>query len=389
MPTIVLSRSLTFPHRSLVNPEQMIQFRRGDPVEVSEPDYNWLLARGGFRDPEQQLDFMLPRDLFRAPSGTTVPVFRDSGLGDVLMATIPLRDLAAAWPHLRFNYCTNSRYLPMLRDVAAFANPMPACQLRGRFPYAIDLRGYSESHGREKHYRIDVFAKYLLNGRHPSSYRFPLYRRPEEAERGAARIGKDGRPAIGIVAGCDLPYRDWPLDYQERLAQIAYQAGWKPVWLHSRRLESQQMAAVGCANLTGQTSCQQLLEVIQGLDTLVGPDTGTIYLGEALEVRTIALYTTIPPEARLQNFQWVRAMYAALPCAPCFHNKCELEDPKPCAVAISPEAVWAEAQFMSQRQPPWPLRSPFEPLRVAVPASRVLPQQPLRPLRRPVRFALA
>jgi ADP-heptose:LPS heptosyltransferase len=383
MPRLLLARALTYLHRSHADPSRIFHFRRGVALEVPWVDYDFLSARGGFVDPDREIDFCQPRALHAAPPGTEVPVVRTGGLGDVLMVTIGLRELARRQPKLRISYATNRLYLPALRDMDFLARVVALEDLHGRFPYGIDLRGYSERFGNERHYRIDVFAKYLAGGP-PADYRYPLRPRPEEAARGYELLGADG-PWLGIVhRAAGQPVRSWPDPHQGELARLAARAGWRTVLLSNAGADlSPAMLEAGTLNLAGRTTVADLMCVLQALDVLVTPDTGTLHLGEALGVKTLALMSTVDTDARLRHYRFTRSMWAGLPCSPCYHQVCELPWPKPCMSAISPATVWREVEWMDAHEPPWPLAVEFNPLPVQFPR-----RPPLNQVARPARAEL-
>jgi hypothetical protein len=331
------------------------------------------------------MDYVAPRSLKNAPHGTEVPIIRGGGMGDVLMLTIPLRDLARERPGLRFIYATSRAYVPLLRDCDFLAGRTALEDLRGRFPYAIDMRGYSERNGNEKQYRIDVYSNYLVS-RPPSSYTYPLYKREEERERGFNIIGgDDGRPILGINLRASMSCRDWPRHYQGELAQLAAAKGWRTVLLDGARSALPPgMEGAGTLNLTGKLDIQTLMCVLQALDVLVSPDTGTTHLAEALNVRTVALFSSIEPDVRLRHYKWMRALWAGLPCSPCYHQNCDWEDPKPCTLAISPAAVMREVEYVAEHNPPWELEPAFEVRPVNYPfrqpLKRMLPKHRPEPL---------
>jgi ADP-heptose:LPS heptosyltransferase len=363
LPRIVLSRALSYQHASIDRPGTVIAFRRGEPREVGDADYDFLLSRGTFTDPEFELNVVHPRQLRMAGPGTEIPILRTGGMGDVLMASIAVREFALARPDLRPIYATSEHYLPLVRDLPMWGvRTVKLSGLRGRHQFAIDLRGYAERDRREEEFRVDVFSSYLV-GRPPRDYGFPFVPTAADRAAGLSILGDpaSSRPWLGIVVAASMGSRSWPADYSERLGRLALDAGWGVAILHHAPVPFVALEERGAVNLTGRTSIADLVRVVQALRVLVAPDTGTMHLGEAVRVRTVALMTTVEPDARLRRYRWTRALWAGLPCSPCYHNCCEWPDPKPCALAISPETAWAEALRMDAAEPPWPVEASFEP----------------------------
>jgi ADP-heptose:LPS heptosyltransferase len=379
---LVLARALSYVHRSVADPSKVIHFRRGIAVgNLSPQDYEFLSTKGGFVDPDREIDWTTPRALRAAPPGTVVPIVRTMGLGDVLMLTIALRELAQVYPRLRFIYATGQPYLAALRDLDFLDAVVPVESLLGHYPYGIEMRGFSERNGNERKFRIDCYAEHLL-GRKPLDYSYPLKRRDEERARGRALAEEPevgGRPVLGIVARASQGNRSWPFRSQGELALKASREGWKPVLIDVARLEPDgNFLASGGVNLTGKLDMHALMALVQGCDVVVSPDTGVLHLAEALSTRTVAIMSTVDPDARLRHYRWTRSLWASLPCSPCYHSACNLPDPKPCTRAISVEAVWREVLFMAERNPPWPLDAEFTPIPVDFPRRAPLKDVRLR-----------
>lgn len=352
MPQIVLARSLTYLHHGTT-------FYRGRPQEVTEGDYLFLLTQG-FIDPTQELEIIHPSRLARAPAGTEVPVIRTGGLGDVLMVLPGLRDLATLYPKLRFTYATSAHFVPVMRDCTFLYRAAPLGSLTGRYQWVIDLRGYSERNDRERFDRISVFAKYLLNGLDPSDWSYPLYPTREEILQGKLLTGalEHGRPTVGIVCGSHSQggMRNWPIRYVEQMAELVYDHGMRPVLIDDKPVALTPRLSAACARpLAGHLSMPAFFNVMASLDYCVTPDTGALHLAEALGVRTVGYFTSIPPEARAVHYRYVRTLYAGVHCAPCYHSPtCGMPPGETlCAKEVTPKQAWAEIEWMAANPPPY------------------------------------
>lgn len=358
MPEIVLRRSLTFQHNGRY-------FRRGEPQVVPNGDYLFLLSQG-FEDPHHELQVIHPGRLPRTPAGTEVPVIRTGGLGDVLMVLPGLRALAERYPALKFTYATSHEFVPLMRDADFLHRCVPLSDLHGRYQWAIDLRGYSEREGRERYDRIAVFAKYLLNGGTCTDWSYPMQPRADEVLTGRSLTGQleHGRPVVGVVVGSHSQsgMRNWPLHYVEQLCEHAFDHGMRAVIIDDRgHPMTPRLAAAGVRILAGHLTVPALMAVVASLDYLVTPDTGVVHLAEALGVRTVGYFTSVPPAARAVHYRHVRTLYAAVPCAPCYHAPTCGAPPGQtlCATEIKPARVWQEIEWMSRNAPPYDYRAPL------------------------------
>jgi hypothetical protein len=75
----------------------------------------------------------------------------------------------------------------------------------------------------------------------------------------------------------------------------------------------------------------------------------------------VGYFTTVPPEARAAKYSHTRCLYAGVPCAPCYHAPtCGLPSGKTlCALAVTPERVWEEVEWVMANDPPYHFKAPF------------------------------
>lgn len=361
MPRIVLTRAMTHMHATHYG--RVHKFRRGVITEVDENTYNLLMRKGGFADPDQRIDLVHPKILKGVPPGSKVPIFRDIGLGDVLIVSIPVWELQRRYPKLRIIYGVHSKMAPLFNDTNGIHAVKPIGDVRGTFRYGMDLRGYAERSMRSRGIdRVDLYCNYLLGGP-PSSYEYPLKPQPGWAEKGREISGAgDGRPTVGLVLKASMSNRSWNNDYLERFTRLALAGGWRVVLLHNRPTVPGWLDHPFVVNLTTKLDVEELKWVVSAMDAVVSPDTGTLHLSEALRRPTVAIMTTVPPELRLSHYTHTRAVYPAgkLKCLGCIHTpRCGVADNqmKPCARASTPELVWDQVEFMHENDPPYQVYS--------------------------------
>lgn len=356
MATLVLRNSLTLKYKGMT-------LRRGVPIEVQDTDdYHALLALG-CRNPNQDLTDVHPTQLKLAPAGTEVPVIRTGGLGDVLMVLPGLRDLAARFPRLRFLFVTHQTFFPLLRDVDFVHRTATVESIQGKWKWVIDLRGLVERHGKEREYRVDSFSRYM-NRAPATSSDYPLRVRDEDIARGVGITKGGASPllVLGVGSISQNGMRDWPAAYNDRLVQLASRAGWRVAIVDPKpRQLSPTMETARVLNLTGRLSIPDLIAVLAVADVVVAPDTGLLHLSEALDRPTVGYFTTVPPEARAARYSHTRALYAGVPCAPCYHAPtCGLSPGETkCALGVAPERVWQEIEWIATQDPPYHFRAPI------------------------------
>ena len=361
MPSLILTRAQTYSFGGF----SFVRGRRYD--NVPEGVYHGMIRRGIARDPDQQIDWVLPKMIKAARKGSRVPIVRDMGLGDVLMTSIPLRDFAQRMSHVRLVYAMDSRYVPIFEGLP-FAEVCSITDLRGKFQYGVDLRGYCERAHEARHQdRTDVFANYLLGGGRPSSYDFPIVVTEQDRVTGRrlARMSEGGsRPTVGLVMRASLANRSWGIDYLSRFEQLASREGWRVVLLDGKDRSNKDGGPWGMwfggevVDLTGKISLLELKQVTAAVDVILSPDTGTAHLAEAVRTRCVSYFTTVPPALRVSHYRWMRVLYpeGELKCLGCIHQpRCGQPDPKPCATLSTPQMAWDEVQWIHEATPPWPL----------------------------------
>lgn len=355
-------------------------FRRGLPVTVDEGTYHVLMRQGSFRDPDQDIDFTLPVKLRGLPPSTEVPVIRDVGMGDVLIVSIPLRELATQRPELKLTYAVAAPYVPLFRDCSFLNRVVSIAELHGRWPYGVDLRGYAErARGATSENRTEIYMRYLCGHAEVANPEYPLYPRPAEVERGRMLARAGERPFIVHAVQASVGNRSWPVFHVEQLAEIARDHGWHTVLVDPRPWPTTpRLAAAGVTNLCGATRVEDLMCLVAAADVVVSPDTGVAHLGEAMKTKTVAYFTTVPPVQRLKHYRWTRALWPReLDCVGCIHTPtCGQPDPKPCARAITAADVWDEVMFVHRHTPPWPLEAARNWTRGGTRPSKWLPVRP-------------
>jgi hypothetical protein len=405
MPELILNRTLSYVHASKDNPGEKIVFRRGIAQPVGPKDFEWLIGTGLFLDPRFNVKLArsggqsVPDQLRGLTPGTAVAVHRAGGLGDMLLSMLGARELVLDFPELKVGFTTQTVWLPLLRDASFFAFRCSVDQLgdvgpqigaTGRTVFMINLQGLSETEHREQLDRSDLFCRHMT-GHGIRNYDYPIYRRREEEARGGDIIGRDERPVLGICPNSVSPDRSWPALYVDRLIELAAAAGWHTATFHHRLVDSTHaMKKCGTANTTGRLTAPDFLCAIQAVDVMVSPDTGTTHLCEALKIKCVSPFTTVEPAARLVGYKYVRALWAALPCSPCYHDPCRFHTdadflPRPCAKAIGPHTVWREVQMVHSSKPgSWALEAEFTPLPVVHPE-----REPVKPREKVIRLVAA
>ncbi|MDR2422438.1 MAG: glycosyltransferase family 9 protein [Deltaproteobacteria bacterium] len=105
-------------------------------------------------------------------------------------------------------------------------------------------------------------------------------------------------PAVGLILGSGHQRRRWPRERHRDLAQKLMESRSATVYLLGgpgeralgKALRNGLPPGPGLVDLVGQTDLYGLGRAIEGLDLLIGSDTGALHLGAALGVPSVGLY---------------------------------------------------------------------------------------------------
>jgi len=93
-----------------------------------------------------------------------------------------------------------------------------------------------------------------------------------------------------------------------------------------RAVSAEVKAALGPAalDLTGATDLSALIGILDRAVLAASNDSGVMHLAAALGRPTVAIFGSTSPVWSSARAPWVRALYAAYPCSPCFRRTCPI-----------------------------------------------------------------
>jgi heptosyltransferase-2 len=151
------------------------------------------------------------------------------------------------------------------------------------------------------------------------------------------------RPVIAMMPGAEYgPAKCWPLDNFTSLAARLSDAGYA-VWV----LGSQKDAAAGAriaagstaVNLCGQTSLEDVIDVLAACDQAVSNDSGLMHVAAAVGVHVHGIYGSSSPKFTPPLTKSHDIHEISLDCRPCFARECPLGHLE-CLKGIRPEQIF-------------------------------------------------
>jgi len=174
---------------------------------------------------------------------------------------------------------------------------------------------------------------------------------PEEVDRARttlARAGLTEQRYFVIAPGASYgPAKQWGPDRFGAVAREGIRRGLVPVLVGTEADRSAGEALRGIASdgsplldLIGGTTLGELIGILAGAEAVLSNDSGVMHVAAALRRPTVAIFGSTSPVWTSSSAPWVRNLYAAYPCSPCYRRTCPIG--YGCLRAIHPaEAVRA------------------------------------------------
>ena len=179
---------------------------------------------------------------------------------------------------------------------------------------------------------------------------------PEEVDRATATLGGaglEGRRYLVIAPGASYgPAKQWGPDRFGAVAREGIRRGLVPVLVGSAadRPAGDALRAIASdgaplLDLLGQTTLGELIGILAGAEAVLSNDSGVMHVAAALGRPTVAIFGSTSPVWTSSFSPWVRNLYAAYPCSPCYRRTCPIG--YGCLRAIHPaEAVRALEELL-------------------------------------------
>jgi heptosyltransferase-2 len=170
---------------------------------------------------------------------------------------------------------------------------------------------------------------------------------PEAQQASLARLGlRRDRRILALCPGAEYgPAKRWPEAHYAAVARAKLEQGWQ-VWLFGSAKDRpvteaiRQLAGDACANLAGQTSLEESVDLLACADAVVSNDSGLMHIAAAVDVPVIAVYGSTDPGYTPPYSDKARVVRLGLECSPCFKRECPLGH-LDCLVKLTPERVLA------------------------------------------------
>lgn len=237
---------------------------------------------------------------------------------------------------------------------------------RERIGYAAEGRGLlltcrvargepARNAPRTREYRLLARAAGIPVGDDPPR----LHAIPAERDGAAALLregGVDpGRYAVMAPGAAYGPAKRWAPERFARLARHWGEAHGLTSLLVGAAEDREAAAAVARAaggavrDWVGRTDLAALVGLLGGAAVVASNDSGVMHLAAALGCPTVAVFGSTSPVWTSAAAPWVRNLYAAYPCSPCFRRSCPIGYGCLRSVSVE-EAVLAGDRLLGERE---------------------------------------
>jgi ADP-heptose:LPS heptosyltransferase len=280
----------------------------------------------------------------------SIVIIRGGELGDVLMTTPIIRALRDKYPCTRILYVTRTPEAiagnPFVSSVLNWNTPSICVHHILSADRVIDYRGVIEAwHGPAIPHMAEIAGVTLEK----STPDFFVSEKDDLWAKDVMSINKvaDDRSLV-LQASANSPTRCWSWYNITQFAKSIAQGGWTVILLDKTRLD---LDIPGVVNLSGQTTIGQAAAIIKHSAMLVGPDSSFQHLAAALDVRSVGIFSVIPPGDRISTYPEAIGIAAKCECAPCYDqfNICEHEPKFDCMNSIQAEEVANAVEELSRR----------------------------------------
>lgn len=296
-----------------------------------------MLVKRGYCKPVTAAEFLAEK------ADARIAITRAGGMGDVLLTTPAVSELARQFPQAEITYRTSDyhrRVVERCPGVARVAGLGEAYDY-APFDFEADLSWYVERHELQHVHRIDLFGQAL--GVAVSDPQMHLWVSDEDRQRAGELLAParaKGKPLVGVQVVNPIFTRLPGPDKLRWIVTRLAQEGLYPVFLGAA--EDALWDRAGGLNLCGKLDLGSFFGVVEALDAVLVGDSGPLHVANALGKPTVALFGPVHPSVRVKGCPNCRTLTAneEVKCGPCNDQQLQrCAPPAPCLEAIPDDLI--------------------------------------------------
>jgi ADP-heptose:LPS heptosyltransferase len=256
------------------------------------------------------------------------------GIGDILMTTPALRHLKKMFPKTKITYAVDmhragSTYRDLISNAPFIDEIIDARYIdRAKYHAVCDISAVCirfESSGLPPVNRIDLFARAL--GIAHMGNKLPFYK-AETSERiwaeGLLKKYKDAGKKIVVLHTASFEgKRSWPAERNVELVKLG-DTNIVFVVFDFNSVYGDWAKFDNVVDMS-RTSVREMAAIIEQADLFVGPDSGPMHIAGATQTKSLVIFGSIPPEARINYYPTHSAIKLdGLSCLGCWYTACPI-----------------------------------------------------------------
>jgi ADP-heptose:LPS heptosyltransferase len=274
----------------------------------------------------------------RAGQARVCVIRKVGGIGDVLMVTPALRQLKKDFPKLHITYAidmhtTGSNIYHELMKNCPFVDELIDARYvdHGTYDATVDVSAVCLRFERQELpaiNRVDLFGRAM--GLRRISDRRSWYKVEDDERRWAAaqyaHYRSGGKKIVILHTASMEEKRCWPIEKYLELIRLAEQDH-LPVQFAVLDFNNKYSGWAQHSNVlnVSATTVRQMAALISEADLFIGPDSGPMHIAGALNTRSLVLFGSIPPLARINYYASHEAVtLSGLSCLGCWYKACPI-----------------------------------------------------------------
>lgn len=252
------------------------------------------------------------------------------GIGDVLMTMPAVRQIKQDFPMCDLTYACdmqstqNNIYYELIKNLSFIDHIIDGGSVNANdYDLYIDISAVClryEKEGLPSINRIDLFAKAI--GIKRLKNHLPPYK-IEQSEFNWAQEQYARYPDKRIVVlhtASNEDKRCWPIDKYIELIEKCKNLPIQFIILDYNNKKA-NWNYKNCSNYS-DVDLRKMAALISKAELFVGPDSGPMHLAGALKIKSIVLFGSVPPQARINYYSTHQAITADVNCLGCWYKQC-------------------------------------------------------------------
>lgn len=269
------------------------------------------------------------------PTGNICVIRSVGGIGDVLMITPGLRELKRRFPNCKLTFAIdrhtthNDIYYELIKNAPFIDECYDARYVdKRKYTKCIDISAVSipyEREGLPARNRIDIFANSL--GLVTMENRLPFYCvEPEEKAIAKSFINEHlgfAQPLVGIHTASNEDKRTWRVHQQVKFIKTFSAKASGAKFLIFDHHNMYDWSTLPNVVVTRNESLREMASLINEVDLFICPDSGPMHIAGALGKKSLTVFGSIPPEARINHYpSHTSVRMEELSCLGCWYRDC-------------------------------------------------------------------